>query len=82
MNPIDLQASRPETLVAATLYLMTQYARTGCPKLAVCISRHLQCLAAHPGVDPIVRDICAGAHGAWAAGATDAAGTYSGASVH
>jgi hypothetical protein len=27
---------------------MTHYARTGCPKLAVCVSRHMQCLAVHP----------------------------------
>ena len=47
MNLTDFQPTRPETLVAAVLYLMTHYARTGCPRLAVCISQHLQCLCVH-----------------------------------
>jgi len=66
MDAIDSGASRPETLIAALLYLMTHHARTGCPQLALCISRHLQCLALHPGADPVIRDICAGMHGVWA----------------
>jgi hypothetical protein len=57
--------SRVETLTAAVLYLMTHYARTGCPQLAVCVSRHMQCLALHPDAAPVVRDICASLHGAW-----------------
>ena len=63
----DTEESRVETIVAALLYLMTHYARTGCPRLAVCVSRHMQCLALHPKVDPVVRDICASLHGAWSA---------------
>jgi hypothetical protein len=39
----DDEESRVDTLVAALLYLMTHYARTGCPRLAICVSRHLQC---------------------------------------
>lgn len=61
----DPEATRPETLSAALLYLMTQYARTGCPRLALCISRHMQCLATHPETATVVRDICAGLHGTW-----------------
>lgn len=60
-----LQSTRPEILLAAVIYLMTHYARTGCPGLAMCVSRHLQCLCAHPEVDPVIRDICASVHGAW-----------------
>jgi hypothetical protein len=56
MKATDPEASRPEAIVAATLYLMTHYARTGCPRLALCISKHLQCLAA----PIVVREICAG----------------------
>jgi hypothetical protein len=82
MKTIDTQASRPETLVAATLYLMTHYARTGCPRLAMCISKHLQCLAVHPGADQTVRDICAGVQGAWAQAAISIANANSGTSVH
>lgn len=61
----DPDASRAETVTAALLYLMTYYARTGCPRLALCISRHLQCLALHPDAPPVLRDICASLHGAW-----------------
>ena len=82
MKAIDPQTSRPEALVAATLYLMTHYARTGCPRLALCISKHLQCLAVHPDADPIVRDICAGVQGTWAEAVTDTVVADSGASVH
>ncbi|MEW6687660.1 MAG: hypothetical protein AB1452_01085 [Pseudomonadota bacterium] len=57
--------SRAETLIAALLYLMTHYARTGCPRLALCISRHMQCLATHPDAAVVVRDICAALHGPW-----------------
>jgi hypothetical protein len=64
-NAADPDSSRPETVTAALLYLMTHYARTGCPRLALCISRHMQCLATHPDAAPVLRDICAGMHGAW-----------------
>jgi hypothetical protein len=56
---------RVDIVVATLLYLMTHYARTGCPRLALCISRHMQCLATHPDAAPVVRDICASLHGAW-----------------
>lgn len=65
MHDADPYASRADTLTAALLYLMTHYARTGCPRLALCVSRHMQCLASHPDADPLVRDICAGLQGAW-----------------
>jgi hypothetical protein len=66
MNPVDSQATRAETLVAALLYLMTHYARTGCPRLAACISQHLQCLCVHPHTDAVIREICASLQGVWA----------------
>ena len=67
MSLHDTDETRVETLTAALLYLMTHYARTGCPKLAVCVSRHMQCLALHPDAAPVLRDICASLHGAWTA---------------
>jgi hypothetical protein len=82
VKAIDPEASRPEALVAATLYLMTHYARTGCPRLASCISKHLQCLAVHPGADPVMREICASVHGAWAKAAASMSSAASGASLH
>jgi hypothetical protein len=56
---------RVDMIVATLLYLMTHHARTGCPRLALCISRHMQCLATHPDAAPVVRDISASLHGAW-----------------
>jgi len=69
--------ARVETVTAALIYLMTHYARTGCPRLALCVSRHMQCLAAHPEAPGVLRDICASLHGAWchaAASMTEAKG--------
>ncbi len=56
-------------VAAALLYLMTHYARTGCPRLALCVARHMQCLATHPDAEPVLRDICAALHGAWSSAA-------------
>ena len=74
-NPIAVPTSRPEILLATVIHLMTHYASTGCPRLAVCISRHLQCLCTHPDVDAVIRDVCAGVHGAWARAADCATAT-------
>lgn len=57
--------SSAETLMAALVFLMSHHARTGCPRLALCISRHMQCLAMHPDAAPVLRDVCAGLQGAW-----------------
>jgi hypothetical protein len=51
---------------------MTQYARTGCPKLAVCVPRHMQCLALHPDAARVVRDVCASLQGPWSQAADQA----------
>lgn len=72
MQDTDSETGRADLITAALLYLMTHYARTGCPRLAVCIWRHMQCLAVHPDAAPVVRDICASMHGAWQ-GAAEAA---------
>jgi len=65
MRTQDPDQSRVETLTAALLYLMTHYSRTRCPRLALCVARHMQCLALHPDAPLMVRDICASLHGAW-----------------
>lgn len=82
MNSLETQESRPQTLIAAALYLMTHYARTGCPRLALCISKHLQCLSVHPDADPIIREICAGMRGAWAEAAGENTAAPDGARLH
>ncbi|HEY2338534.1 MAG TPA: hypothetical protein VGI18_14320 [Burkholderiales bacterium] len=65
MQAQEEELGRPETLVAALMYLMTQHARSRCPRIANCITRHLQCLALHPAAAPVVRDMCAALAGAW-----------------
>lgn len=82
MSTIEPQASHPRTLIAAALYLMTHYARTGCPRLALCISRHLQCLAVHPEADPVIRDTCAVLHAAWTEAACEGRTSVLGAHFH
>jgi hypothetical protein len=52
MQMPDPEATRLETLVASLVYLMTHHARTGCPRIAVCVSRHMQALALHPAAAP------------------------------
>lgn len=69
MPQSESDTSRAETITASLLYLMTCYARSGCPRLALCVARHMQCLALHPDAAPVVRDICAGMLGAWQAAA-------------
>ena len=59
------QDSRPETILAALLYLMTHYQRTRCPWLAECVSRHMACLSLHPQASPAIRGICAGLRSTW-----------------
>jgi hypothetical protein len=82
MRQPDPEAARAETIVAALIYLMSHYARTGCPRLALCVSRHMQCLAAHPDAPHVVRDICASLHGAWSETAGHAPAAHGERAVH
>lgn len=59
------EVSRPEVLSAALIYLMTHYLRTGCPRIAVCVLRHMELLALHGEADPVLRDTCASLRCAW-----------------
>lgn len=68
----DSAESRADTITAALIYLMSHYARTGCPRLAVCVAHHMECLAANPEAAPVVRDLCARLSKAWAQPATAA----------
>jgi hypothetical protein len=76
----DPDQGRPETVLGAVLYLMTAYHRSRCPRIAACIAAHLDCLAAHPHADRIIREVCAGMRDEWY-GAARAAGPL-GHSVH
>lgn len=62
---ITAEASRVETLLAALLYLMTAYQRTGCRRIAACVAAHLDCVAGHPAADATIREVCAGMRSQW-----------------
>jgi hypothetical protein len=65
MRVPDPAASRLSTVLSAALYLMTSYRRSGCPRVALMIARHLECLAAHPEADPVMRSVCIGLSEDW-----------------
>lgn len=66
MRVLDPEAPRAETIIATLIYLLTHYARNGCPRLAVCVFRHMECVASHPGAARVIRQVCASLQGDWA----------------
>jgi hypothetical protein len=52
-------------VLGAALYLMTAYQRTRCPRVAACVSAHLECLAEHPHLTPVLRELCDGLRADW-----------------
>lgn len=53
-------ATRPEVMVSAALYLMSSYGcGGGCPKLAHVILKHLRMLAERDDLAPVLRETCA-----------------------
>jgi hypothetical protein len=75
-EPSEIEETRVETVVAALIYLMSHYARSGCPRLAQFVSGHLQCLAVHPDAPPVLRDMCSSLHGAWSRVAEASQGSH------
>lgn len=61
----DRTEREAERLVVATLYLMSGYARTRCPRLACMVARHLEVLARHPGAGGLLREMAARLAGPW-----------------
>ena len=66
LEPAARAQSRPAVIIAALLYLITAYQRTPCPCVALCIVRHLECLACHDAADPVIRQICDAVRDTWA----------------
>ena len=58
MDAVSCSPSRVETIIAATLYLMNAYRRTGCSRLAACVAAHLVYLTRHQDADPLIRAVC------------------------
>lgn len=64
----------PETLVAATFFLMTKHATIRCPLVGRVIARQLQYLADHPSetLTPQLREVCAKLALQWTSDAEEA----------
>lgn len=67
MEPYEHAQSAPDTaaaegdpavILSATLYLMSCYACTGCPRLAVIVSRHLQAITRLDAIAEPLRATC------------------------
>lgn len=63
----DPAVSRVDTLTSALLYLMSSYHRAPCPRLALMVLRHMEAICAHGEAPPVLRQMCAGLCGEWAA---------------
>ncbi|MFZ5557334.1 MAG: hypothetical protein ACOZDY_11545 [Pseudomonadota bacterium] len=64
---IDPTTSRVETLTSALLYLMSCYHRTPCPRIALMVLRHMEAIRGHAEAPSVLRQMCAGLCGEWAA---------------
>jgi hypothetical protein len=71
-EPAARGQSRPAVITAALIYLIAAYQRTPCPCVALCIVRHLDCLADHQAADPVIRQICGAVRATWARAAEGA----------
>ena len=65
MDKTNPHATRIETIIAATLYLMNAYQRTHCPRLARCVAAHLDYLTRHSDTDATIRSVCAEMYRDW-----------------
>ena len=65
-QPVELPP--PETLYAAALYLATNYAKSGCPRVCHMIMHQLMCIPSHPSksVSPVLCETCRRLHVEWA----------------
>ncbi|QJR11069.1 hypothetical protein DSM104443_02140 [Usitatibacter rugosus] len=60
------ETGEADRLLAAAIYLMSCHARSGCPRIACMVERHLQLLGRHPQVGEHVRHTCRQLAAAWA----------------
>jgi len=65
-QPPEQRADRLDTLIAATLFLMTAHARNGHdPRLAGVVQRHLEALADHADTPGVLGAVCEQAADHW-----------------
>lgn len=67
MDPTRPETVEPEIIFAATLYLMTQHARSRSPLLARVVARQLGYIAEHPSgeVPDVLRAVCQNLQSRW-----------------
>ena len=62
----NLDATKPEVIVSAALYLMSSYGcNGGCPRLANVIVKHLRILAGRDDLPPVLCSTCASLAEQW-----------------
>jgi len=64
-HPFTEAAAGADCLVASTLYLMSRYTASPCPRLARLVDRHLAALATHPQASALLREMCWRASREW-----------------
>lgn len=67
MDRTHLKPAEPEIIFAATLYLMTQHARSRSPLLARVVARQLGYIVEHPSreVPDLLRTVCRNLQSRW-----------------
>lgn len=67
MDPTCPETVEPEIIFAATLYLMTQHARSRSPLLARVVARQLGYIVEHPSreVPDLLRTVCRNLQSRW-----------------
>ena len=66
MKSLDTEPACGETILASLIFLLTHYAWSGGPQLAMYVTRHIECVCVHPDIAPVVRNVCASLHAEWA----------------
>jgi hypothetical protein len=61
----DPSPAKLSTVLGAALYLMTSYRRSRCPRVALMVARHLECVAAHRDSDATMRQLCTSLSREW-----------------
>ena len=72
MTTSSTSSARVEIVLGALLYLMTEYRRRPCRRIAGCVAHHLELLARHAHADPAIRELCAQMYEEWQSAADQA----------
>jgi hypothetical protein len=67
MNPDSTELPPLENILVVALYLATNFAKSGCPRLSHMIMHQLEFALSHPteSISPPVRETCRRLHEAW-----------------